>query len=81
MKTPICDFVNTYNNKSPIRLHMPGHKGKACLGTEGLDITEIMGADSLYEANGIIKQSEDNASSIFGSAATLYSTEGSSRHA
>lgn len=78
MKTPICDFVNTYNNKSPIRLHMPGHKGKACLGTEGLDITEIMGADSLYEANGIIKQSEDNASSIFGSAATLYSTEGSS---
>ena len=29
---------------------MPGHKGKGPLGAESLDITEINGADSLYEA-------------------------------
>ncbi len=56
---------------------MPGHKGNGPLGIEGLDITEVYGADSLFEASGIIKESEDNASRIFG-AHTLYSTEGSS---
>jgi len=59
-------------------MHMPGHKGSAYLGIEHLDITEIQGADSLYEAEGIIAQSEANASKIFG-CRTLYSTEGSSQ--
>ena len=54
---------------------MPGHKGIGEI--ERLDLTEIAGADSLYEASGIIKESEDNASELFGSM-TLYSTEGSS---
>ena len=57
---------------------MPGHKGVPLLGMESLDITEIEGADSLYEANGIIMQSEANASALFGSE-TYYSTEGSSQ--
>lgn len=57
---------------------MPGHKGNNLLGFESLDITEIDGADSLYEAEGIIKKSEKNASELFGSL-TFYSTEGSSQ--
>ena len=56
---------------------MPGHKGVPLLGFENLDITEISGADSLYEASGIIAESEKNASSLFG-CDTYYSTEGSS---
>ena len=56
---------------------MPGHKGASLIGVEQLDITEILGADSLYEADGIIAQSEANASELFG-CRTLYSTEGSS---
>lgn len=77
MKTPICDFVASYNQKNSLRLHMPGHKGEGVLGCESIDITEIDGADSLYEAQGIIKESEKNAGSLFG-AETFYSTEGSS---
>jgi len=77
MTTPICDFVNEYNKSRPARMHMPGHKGKALLGFEHMDITEISGADSLFEAEGIIAQSEENASSLFG-CRTFYSTEGSS---
>ncbi len=77
MNTPICDFVKKYEEKDTLRLHMPGHKGKDILGFESLDITEICGADSLYNADGIIKQSEENASFLFG-ADTFYSTEGSS---
>ena len=57
---------------------MPGHKGKSLVGFENVDITEIEGADSLYEASGIILESEQNASHLFG-CKTLYSTEGSSQ--
>ncbi len=78
MKTPICDFVNEFINSNPHRLHMPGHKGKSFLNFENYDITEIDGADSLYEAKGIIRRSEQNASKLF-DAVTFYSTEGSSQ--
>jgi len=57
---------------------MPGHKGTPLLGFEQLDLTEIDGADSLYEADGIIAESEANASALFGFP-TYYSTEGSSQ--
>lgn len=79
MDTPIYDFVRQYALRRGIRAHMPGHKGRGPLGCEGLDITEIAGADSLYEARGIIARSEENASALFGTAATFYSTEGSSQ--
>ena len=78
MDTPICDFVREYAQSNTCRLHMPGHKGNAFLGIEPLDITEIQGADSLYEAEGIIAKSEANASALFG-CRTFYSTEGSSQ--
>jgi len=79
MNTPIADFVRRYAASDTARLHMPGHKGRAFLGCEALDITEISGADALYEADGIIAQSEKNAAALFGSARTLFSTEGSSQ--
>ena len=78
MNTPICDFVRSYADSQQLRLHMPGHKGCGALGIEHLDITEIEGADVLYHADGIIKASEANASGLFGTALTKYSTEGSS---
>ena len=78
METPICDFVQKYCDEKTLRLHMPGHKGNMLLGMEPYDITEINGADSLYEASGIIRESEEYAASLFGTAATFYSAEGSS---
>ena len=78
MNTPICDFVNNYKNSNTIRAHMPGHKGVNFLGYEADDITEIKGADSLFECDGIIQDSEQNATQIFGAKSTVYSTEGSS---
>ena len=76
-KTPICDFVKTYAAGDPVRLHMPGHKGRPALGPEPLDITEIDGADDLYLPRGIIAESERIAGALFG-ADTYYSAEGSS---
>lgn len=77
MNTPILDFVREYERRGALRLHMPGHKGEGALGCESRDITEIGGADSLYEAHGIIRDSEANASALFG-CPTFYSAEGSS---
>ncbi len=50
---------------------MPGHKGKRYTGCEKLDVTEVMGVTDAYT------ESERYATEIFGTAATLYSSEGS----
>ncbi len=74
MNTPICDFLEKYTAENKLRLHTPGHKGEF-----PHDITEICGADSLYESkdNEIIGESEINARSVFGSLKTCYSCGGS----
>ena len=64
-----------------VRLHMPGHKGK--LPYEMLreisqyDITEIAGADSLFEADGILAQSEENAAMLYQTGTTCFLAGGS----
>lgn len=78
MNTPVVDFVRRYQERDPARLHMPGHKGQPFLGFESWDITEVKGADALFEAEGILRESEENAAALFGSRRTFYSTEGSS---
>ena len=76
--TPVTDFVRKYNEKGISRFHMPGHKGKAVLGCEPYDITEINGADVLFYADGILAESQELASAIFRTGRTFFSTEGSS---
>lgn len=81
MNTPIYNFCKAYANSDSLRLHMPGHKGKVYVHPLSdvfpLDITEIRGADSLFEAEGIIKESEDSAARLFKTVKTLYSCGGS----
>ena len=73
---PVKKFIAMYKDSKKVRLHMPGHKG--AFGYED-DITEVHGADSLYEASGIIAESEKKTAELFGAASTFYSTEGSSQ--
>ncbi len=79
MDTPIVDFLRRFTAENKARFHMPGHKGIGPLGFESWDITEVNGADALYEASGVIARSEENATALFSSQRTLYSTEGSSQ--
>ena len=76
VRTPVCDFVRGYSERNPLRLHVPGHKGRGAM--EALDITEIQGAPPLYPASGILRESEENAARLFGAGRTVFSTEGSS---
>ena len=82
MTAPICDLVRRYAEKHTVRAHMPGHKGisPAKCGFEAAylyDITEIKGADFMFESTGVIRESERNASKLFGTAGTIYSAAGS----
>lgn len=81
METPVYNFLKEYADSNTLRLHMPGHKGRNYCGPLSFmnpyDITEIKGADSLFEADGIISQSENNASHLYGTAKTIYSAGGS----
>ncbi|MBQ5329754.1 MAG: aminotransferase class I/II-fold pyridoxal phosphate-dependent enzyme [Oscillospiraceae bacterium] len=70
---PISRFLEKYAESGILRAHMPGHKGKA----DPYDITEIKGADSLYEAEGIIAESERRTAALFGSYRSFYSCGGS----
>ena len=79
MSTPICDFVRDYCATVALRLHMPGHKGHGEFGCEALDITEVAGADDLACPEGVILESEENTTELFGSRHTFYSAGGSSQ--
>lgn len=74
----IESFVRGYADSGISRFHMPAHKGAPLLGGEPYDITEIKGADSLFESDGIIAESERLTADAFGSLRTCYSAEGSS---
>ncbi|MCM1529095.1 MAG: aminotransferase class V-fold PLP-dependent enzyme [Alistipes sp.] len=77
METPIYDFLKKYSGSGMLRCHMPGHKGIGDTLPYELDITEIKGADSLFEADGIILQAEKNTSALYGAAASFFSAGGS----
>ena len=78
MDTPVIDFLKDFAETGMLRCHMPGHKGRGLpFVSAAFDITEISGADSLFEADGIIAESERNMSRLYGSAATVYSAGGS----
>ncbi|MCL2693762.1 MAG: aminotransferase class I/II-fold pyridoxal phosphate-dependent enzyme [Oscillospiraceae bacterium] len=76
VKTPIHDFLINYGVQKRVSCHMPGNKGRLTLNSAH-DITEINGADSLYESRGIIAESECIAASLFGAEHTLFSCSGS----
>ena len=80
---PITCFLSKYVYQQAIRAHMPGHKGKPMALFPGLsivypyDITEIEGADSLFEADGILRTAEEQTADLYGSGAVCYSAGGS----
>lgn len=71
----VTEFLQQNRQNGVARFYMPGHKGKLKLDAYD-DITEIGGADSLYEAKGIIRQAERRTAELYGSYETVYSAGG-----
>lgn len=81
MKTPILDQLNQLPDSHLIPMHMPGHKRKAGSFFDTVsqyDITEIRGYDNLHDPQGIILESMEELSKVYGSKHTWPLINGSS---
>ncbi len=74
-------FLDNYHKNHILRAHMPGHKGNALSPefqkTYANDITEISGADSLFEAEGILRRAEQQTAEIYQTPECCWSAGGS----
>ena len=82
MKTPVFNALKNLMELNPVSFHTPGHKGKNSLINWNdympmIDTTEIQGMDNLSDPRGIIRESQELASKVFGSKSTHYSVNGS----
>ena len=79
MKEELIDKLKKYCDLDVVPMHMPGHKRKSVDKSipYEYDITEIDGFDNLQSPNGILKESMDYATSVFGGKGTFYSVNGS----
>lgn len=81
--TPLYNAVYDYVLKDRSRFHTPGHMGlqggslAPLEGAVALDLTEIPGLDSLYEATGVLGESEALYTQRYQSKATYFSAGGS----
>lgn len=76
MKISTLDFLLQHAAEDPVSFHMPGHKGSQLYRRFGYDkflnnimdcdITEIPGADNLFQREGILKATCDTYSQLYG---------------
>lgn len=74
-KSIIRNEVKKLVKDKPVRMHMPGHKGRRQ--RYKYDITEIVGADNLHDPKGIIREAQDKAAEIYGAEETIFLVGGS----
>lgn len=75
---PLENALNEYIAKDLSRFHMPGHKGAEKFPEFfKYDITEVEGADSLFESSEAIFETEERFAKIYGAGASLLSAGGS----
>ena len=82
------DFLTRHASSKPVSFHMPGHKGGRFYKRFGYDeflnnfidwdITEIKGADNLFEAMGIIHSLQKRYAEIYGVKASKLLINGTS---
>lgn len=78
----IFNGIKSYIDSSPVRFHMPGHKGcNICDFKDnafGYDVTEIDATDNLYSprSDGFVQKQLDFISSVFSSHASIISCGG-----
>lgn len=84
----ILNFLESYRNRESVSFHMPGHKDGKIFKRLGYseeeilnaqyDITEIEGADNLFEPEGIIRETMDKFKKIYESRESFLLINGSS---
>jgi len=83
---PLAEAVFNYASEGLLRLHMPGHKGRALSSSAQHlmdhafehDLTELPGLDDLFAASGPIEQAQRLAAGAFGSDQAFFLVGGAS---
>ena len=88
IKKGVTQFLLSHAGKKPVSFHMPGHKGSAIYRENGYgdfldhfvdcDITEIPGADNLYQAEDIIAETMAAYRKLYGVKESYLLINGSS---
>lgn len=82
METPLFDALTAYASSSPLRLHMPGHKGVlpgVFEAPAALDVTELPPTGNLYTGEGPISPAEDLCARAAGASDALFFSCGSTQ--
>lgn len=82
------EFLLKHKEKNPISFHMPGHKGAAIYRTHGYgefldslmdcDITEIPGADNLFQPEEVLKETMERYKTLYNTRESYLLINGSS---
>lgn len=82
MNTPLYHALRDLAEKDHLRMHMPGHKGKAAealFSVMAIDYTEITPTGNLYTGEGPIAQAEALAARAYGAEHACFLTGGSTQ--
>ena len=82
--TPLYDSLKDFAATSPLRLHVPGHKGRALpmpelSGAAPLDFTELSPTGDLFAGEGAVMQAQALWAEAYGMAHCLFLTGGSTQ--
>ena len=82
--TPLYDALRAFAAQSPLRMHMPGHKGKPLpapelAGLAALDFTELPPTGNLFDGGGAIGAAEALWAEAFRMDSCLFLTGGSTQ--
>ena len=77
-KTPLYERLRKHKELDRASFHTPGHKCSDFLPKEllSLDLTELPDTDALYEADGVIRETEKNLAILFDTRRSLISAGG-----
>ena len=88
MNQRLTEFLLKHKEKEPVSFHMPGHKGSAIYREYGYgafldaimdcDITEIPGADNLFQTEGVLKETMERYRAMYGTKESYLLVNGSS---
>ena len=78
MKNKLKEEIDNYIKKTPVRFHVPSHKGRNNQIDDlySRDITELSFSDNLNDPNAILKDEEQQAAEIFNSNGTIFTVNG-----
>ena len=80
--TPLYDALTSFAAQHPLRMHMPGHKGKPLPGLDHLsaiDFTELPPTGNLFDGGGAIGEAEGLWANLFHMDSCLFLTGGSTQ--